>query len=183
MFLTPGVTVTVTRSAVGSGPAIQPRWMRPATLTEQVEWFLVAASLWVIPIPRWVSAADFDTASEIPQAEVDPSDIRRFWPEQPAWHEHALCATPEAKRIREELDPLFFGVDDLERPALPPSAVAAAREVCDGCTVRVECLFSALENDERFGIWAGTTGRQRSKMRASLRTGAIDIDMLVKIYA
>lgn len=41
----------------------------------------------------------------------------------------------------------------------------AARAVCDQCTVRIECLKYALTNREQFGIWGGTSERERRKLR------------------
>jgi WhiB family redox-sensing transcriptional regulator len=50
---------------------------------------------------------------------------------------------------------------------------AAAKAVCDGipavrppCPVREKCLKYALDNDERWGIWAGTTQKDRQRMRS-----------------
>lgn len=36
-----------------------------------------------------------------------------------------------------------------------------ALAVCAACPVRLECLSHALETNERFGIWGGTTERER----------------------
>lgn len=41
----------------------------------------------------------------------------------------------------------------------------AARSVCGQCEVRVECLRYALRNREQFGIWGGTSERERRKLR------------------
>ncbi|MCA1840759.1 MAG: WhiB family transcriptional regulator [Actinomycetota bacterium] len=41
----------------------------------------------------------------------------------------------------------------------------AARNVCGDCPVRVECLKYALSNREQFGIWGGTSERERRKLR------------------
>lgn len=41
----------------------------------------------------------------------------------------------------------------------------AARRVCEGCTVSVECLEYALSNGERFGVWGGMSTRQRQTSR------------------
>lgn len=46
------------------------------------------------------------------------------------------------------------------------AAQRAARTVCGGCTVRVECLIDALDNQVPFGVWGGMTERER---RALLR--------------
>jgi WhiB family transcriptional regulator, redox-sensing transcriptional regulator len=74
----------------------------------------------------------------------DPAD-------PPAWQDQALCA---------ETDPEAF------YPELGESAEPAKR-ICRSCEVRAECLEYALENGEAFGIWAGTTERQRRKMIAA----------------
>jgi WhiB family redox-sensing transcriptional regulator len=44
--------------------------------------------------------------------------------------------------------------------------VARAKAVCAGCPVREACLEFALANDERWGVWGGTSERQRRAMRA-----------------
>ena len=41
----------------------------------------------------------------------------------------------------------------------------AARQVCSQCTVRDQCLEYALNNKEQFGIWGGTSERERRKLR------------------
>jgi WhiB family redox-sensing transcriptional regulator len=40
-----------------------------------------------------------------------------------------------------------------------------AREVCDLCEVRMQCLEYALNNKEQFGIWGGTSERERRRLR------------------
>ena len=47
-----------------------------------------------------------------------------------------------------------------------PLGVARAKAVCAGCPVREACLEFALANDERWGVWGGTSERQRRAMRA-----------------
>jgi WhiB family redox-sensing transcriptional regulator len=41
----------------------------------------------------------------------------------------------------------------------------AARAVCSECSVRQECLLYALTNREQFGIWGGTSERERRRLR------------------
>jgi WhiB family transcriptional regulator, redox-sensing transcriptional regulator len=41
----------------------------------------------------------------------------------------------------------------------------AARAVCSKCEVRMQCLEYALNNKEQFGIWGGTSERERRKLR------------------
>ena len=44
-----------------------------------------------------------------------------------------------------------------------------AKEVCAVCPVRSQCLEFALENDERFGVWGGTTPNERRALVARER--------------
>ena len=39
-----------------------------------------------------------------------------------------------------------------------------ALAICSSCAVREECLSHALETNERFGIWGGTTEKQRRRL-------------------
>ncbi len=51
---------------------------------------------------------------------------------------------------------MFFpGQDGDSEPAL---------RVCGGCAVRNECLDFAMEARQRYGIWGGTTERQRRRL-------------------
>jgi WhiB family transcriptional regulator, redox-sensing transcriptional regulator len=40
-----------------------------------------------------------------------------------------------------------------------------AKEVCQGCVVREDCLEYALSHNERFGIWGGMSERERRSLR------------------
>lgn len=46
------------------------------------------------------------------------------------------------------------------------AAQRSAREVCANCPVRIDCLIDALDHRILFGVWGGTTERER---RALLR--------------
>jgi WhiB family transcriptional regulator, redox-sensing transcriptional regulator len=76
------------------------------------------------------------------------------FPWQPvAWQAEAVCAElPE-----DEADALFF-------PRRGEST-KAARALCSGCPVRADCLEYAIANREQFGIWGGTSERERRKLR------------------
>ncbi len=50
--------------------------------------------------------------------------------------------------------------------------VGEAQDVCALCDVRVECVEFALESRQRFGIWGGTTERERRRLRAESRASA-----------
>jgi len=41
------------------------------------------------------------------------------------------------------------------------AAQQAAKQVCTGCPVIVECLADSLDNHTEFGVWGGMTERQR----------------------
>ncbi|GGD12874.1 WhiB family transcriptional regulator [Nocardioides daphniae] len=41
-----------------------------------------------------------------------------------------------------------------------------AKQLCNGCSVRTECLAEALDNQIEWGVWGGMTERER---RALLR--------------
>lgn len=52
-------------------------------------------------------------------------------------------------------------------------SVEQARQVCQGCEVREDCLDYALENNERHGIWGGLSERQRRMMRRETRDNVV----------
>ncbi len=64
------------------------------------------------------------------------------------------------------VDPALFYSED--RGAKGRADAAAARAICAGCPVRLECLAFALANGEEFGIWGGATERERRFMRRML---------------
>lgn len=68
----------------------------------------------------------------------------------PDWYEHALCAgtDPDA----------FFPEKG--------GSTREAKAICRGCPVRTQCLLFSLDNAERFGIWGGTSERERRKFLA-----------------
>jgi len=62
----------------------------------------------------------------------------------------------------------------------PSREAEYARRLCDGCTVKGECLELALRYENRpgryrsFGVWGGTTPRERQAMIRSRRAaGAV----------
>ena len=61
------------------------------------------------------------------------------------------------------LDPELFFPDQGE-------PLDQARAVCGGCVVRMACLEHALSMPERFGVWGGTSERQRRIIRHQRRT-------------
>ncbi len=72
--------------------------------------------------------------------------------EERPWAVFAACRNADAEA--------FFGTSR--------EAEEAALALCSICTVREECLDHALETRERFGIWGGTTEKQRKRLLRGL---------------
>jgi WhiB family redox-sensing transcriptional regulator len=73
------------------------------------------------------------------------------------WRHQAAC---------KDQDPEYwFPVD---APGRTP-AHRRAISICQSCPVQAECLTWALDNHEFYGIWGGTTARQRADMRRDRR--------------
>jgi hypothetical protein len=71
---------------------------------------------------------------------------------RPTWHRLAACQNhPEINWFPEVGE-----------------STAPAKTVCETCPVRRPCLGYALAADERFGIWGGTSPKERRKVRALL---------------
>jgi WhiB family redox-sensing transcriptional regulator len=67
------------------------------------------------------------------------------------WVQQALCA-------QLAVHPDLFYVSKRTRP----EDVDAALAVCGACTVRRDCLNNALDYNDPWGIWGGTTESQRA---------------------
>lgn len=80
-----------------------------------------------------------------------PEDTRQFDPAW--WMEMAACR----------------GADpDLFHPQRGED-VEPAKAFCRECPVRADCLRHALVNCERYGVWGGTSERDRRRMRREMR--------------
>lgn len=72
-----------------------------------------------------------------------------------SWRDDAACLG---------LDPdLFFPTDT------SPERADLARAVCADCTVTEECLDYAIATNQRWGIWGGTSDRDRRRIRQQRR--------------
>jgi WhiB family redox-sensing transcriptional regulator len=85
------------------------------------------------------------------QPDVWSGDLDRVAqrPARPAWHARAACRGMGTE--------LFFPADHL--------ALLAARRICAGCPVLVECQRFAVSVPSLKGIWAGTSERSRARDR------------------
>lgn len=143
-----------------------PAWMTaaPTPIRTGSTRFELAPGIWIVRQARWWPVAVLDTGL-LPAPDLTIEPVPRQFP-FPDWHTAAAClAHPDG-------DALFFGVDDKNHPPLAPTAIESARSLCRGCPVAVTCLTWALEAREEFGIWGGTTGRQRAKLQKRRRLGA-----------
>lgn len=73
-----------------------------------------------------------------------------------SWRDEAACKTAEGVVWFPE--PNGPGLNAKWRENL-----ARAREVCDSCAVKAQCLAAALADRDSAGIWAGTTESQRKR--------------------
>jgi len=85
----------------------------------------------------------------VPGAEDGPMGLDEVV-HRPAWMTDAAC--------RDEPTSSFF----IERGA----SMARARAMCAGCSVSAECLDYAMADEDLDGFWAGTSGRERRRLRA-----------------
>ena len=151
-----------------------PAWAKSEPGELGTERLRLAPGVWLVRTKQWWPVAVLDTEITGPPLELDIP--RRAFP-YPAWHAEAQCrATPGAEA-------LFFGDEDEHHPPLAPTAIEAARVLCFSCPVNVACLSWALgerheqadgfvATGEDFGIWGGTTGRQRAKLQKRRKAGA-----------
>lgn len=87
---------------------------------------------------------------------IDEARIR-LHPDADEWRTRAACL---------DLPPeLFFPGDHAH------ATLAHAQEVCDSCPVQAACLeFAMTPPYETFGVWGGTTERQRRRLRKQRRS-------------
>lgn len=81
---------------------------------------------------------------------AQPRPIASKW----EWQDSAACRTVDADR--------FFSPPG-ERGEARRHRERLARQICDACPVREECASFALDIGEEYGIWGGTTDRERVK--------------------
>jgi len=76
------------------------------------------------------------------------------------WREDAICAQTDPE--------LFF-------PEKGQSS-AQAKALCHTCLSESECLAYALRNHETFGVWGGTSEKERKAMRPSTGAAAAAVE-------
>lgn len=94
--------------------------------------------------------------------------MRKLWP---TWHIWARC--------RGEInDAIFFGAP--KDGTFQTSAIRAAKKYCNDCPVFEDCLRYALEGREKWGIWAGTTMKERESIFVGLDNGLFSMEEIVQ---
>ena len=77
---------------------------------------------------------------------------------QPAWQSAAAC-----RRLPPEL---FFPAG---RTGAAEELAEAAKAVCARCPVTDSCLRYALDTNQEYGVWGGTTEDERRQLRVGSR--------------
>ncbi|HZJ26878.1 MAG TPA: WhiB family transcriptional regulator [Acidimicrobiia bacterium] len=78
--------------------------------------------------------------------------------DEPAWRDLASCRG---------LGPALFYAEEEDG-----EDVREAKALCGECSVRRQCLEQALAANERYGVWGGTTPRERRRLRRLHRKSA-----------
>ena len=83
----------------------------------------------------------------------------------------ASCATGDARLLH-----LFFSEN--------PTEIAEAKAICGTCPLRIDCMESAIERSEPWGVWGGQLfdrGRpiafKRGRGRPRKDAPAVDVDL------
>lgn len=75
------------------------------------------------------------------------------------WRQHAACLGIGGDVFYPgEPDEQLAGTD------ATPEAMEQAKEICQTCMVRFDCLQTALDTGERHGIWGGLTWPERQRL-------------------
>jgi WhiB family redox-sensing transcriptional regulator len=75
------------------------------------------------------------------------------------WMNKASCRAPEHEGVD------WFPVKGKSN--------AVQKAICATCPVRRECLEYALDNNEHYGVWAGTTEQGRKALRRRRRAAPL----------
>lgn len=68
----------------------------------------------------------------------------------------------------------WYADPDDEDEKFGKSEQAIAKGICNRCPLKHSCLQTALESDERFGIWGGLLPREREAYKQRMKQGGFD---------
>lgn len=123
-------------------------------------------------VSSWKSAQQFFSLVITTEVEEKPR-YRSVSSLMPMWHTQAECRTTQKS--------VFFGSSSPEeRPAYTLSSIRKAREICAACPVFAECLTHAVRQREDYGLWAGTTMRQRRELFRLIDRGVLTEDQVIE---
>ncbi len=81
------------------------------------------------------------------------------YPSPDEWQERGACRTA---------NPALFFAPENEGHHQRRFRESAAKAICAHCPVRALCRAYAMQADEAYGIWGGTTERERQEKRSSV---------------
>lgn len=109
---------------------------------------------------------------DLPADEDEPKiyrSVNELWPE---WHKQANCLGKD--------EAIFFGSSDPdERPAYTLSSIKEAKRACATCPVFEQCLRGSFHFRERYGLWAGTTAKERGKLFKHIDDGDLKEEAVI----
>lgn len=72
----------------------------------------------------------------------------------------ALCLKEETLPCTGQWETFF--PDEILDTVTRKIAIQTAKDLCNSCPIRAQCLEFALANNEAYGIWGGLTPQERS---------------------
>lgn len=72
-----------------------------------------------------------------------------------------LSAVHEAGSVPCETYPELWFPEDFPDPESRQQATKTAKKLCGMCKIKTECFEYALETNQQFGIWGGTSPDER----------------------
>lgn len=85
------------------------------------------------------------------------------------WRQQAACSKEDPS--------IFF--PDIEADAIPD--YTQAKTICGICQVSRECLETAMENEEIYGVWGGKTPAERHLLKSFRRASSENFDFVASI--
>lgn len=74
-----------------------------------------------------------------------------------SWRQQAVCRDTDPE--------LFFPVGSTGQALLQ---LSKAKETCNQCTVKIECLQFAIDTNQDSGVWGGTSEDERRTIRRQI---------------